>query len=135
MYLGNPKLSPAALKALLIWLYTERLDVAIEEVEPLLAVMRRCRLRHMSACILKERRTLRYYFKSTRKDEAGPRRWACQADSAHSDSFASCPTNAAAGFVSQVQVQLEAQSPVRSQQAAHLMLLLPTCTEEAWPPR
>ena len=56
-------------------MYTERLDVAIEEVEPVLRVLRKCRLKHMVACVLKERRTLRYYFKSTRKDEAGPRRY------------------------------------------------------------
>lgn len=73
VHLGHPRLSPAALKALLIWMYTERLDIAIEEVDPLLAVMRKCKLKHMVQCILKERRTLRYYFKSTRKDEA-PRR-------------------------------------------------------------
>ena len=74
VHLGNPGLSPAALKAVLVFMYTERLDVAIEEVEPVLRVLRKCRLKHMVACVLKERRTLRYYFKSTRKDEAGPRR-------------------------------------------------------------
>lgn len=73
VHLGHPKLSPLGLKALLVWMYTERLDVAIEEVDPLLALMRKCKLKHMVQCILKERRTLRYYFKSTRKDEA-PRR-------------------------------------------------------------
>ena len=78
LHLGHPKLSSSALKALLVWMYTERLDVAIEEVDPLLAVIRKCRLKHMAQCILKERRTLRYYFKSTRKDEA-PRRSVSQA--------------------------------------------------------
>ena len=75
VHLGNPGLSPAALKAVLVFMYTERLDVGIEEVEPVLRVLRKCRLKHMVACVLKERRTLRYYFKSTRKDEAGPRRY------------------------------------------------------------
>ena len=74
VHLGNPALSPAALKAVLVFMYTERLDVAIEEVEPVLRVMRKCRLKHMVPCILKERRTLRYHSKSLRKDEAGPRR-------------------------------------------------------------
>ena len=55
-------------------MYTERLDVGIEEVEPVLRVLRKCRLKRMVACVMKERRTLRYYFKSTRKDDAGPRR-------------------------------------------------------------
>lgn len=73
VHLGHPRLSPLALKALLVWMYTERLDVGIEEVDALLAVMRKCKLKHMVQCILKERRTLRYYFKSTRKDDA-PRR-------------------------------------------------------------
>ena len=75
VHLGNPGLSPAALKAVLVFMYTERLDVGIEEVEPVLRVLRKCRLKRMVACVMKERRTLRYYFKSTRKDEAGPRRF------------------------------------------------------------
>ena len=74
VHLGHPGLSPAALKAVLVFMYTERLDVGIEEVEPVLRVLRKCRLKRMVACVMKERRTLRYYFKSTRKDEAGPRR-------------------------------------------------------------
>lgn len=75
VHLNNPALSPAALKAVLVFLYTERLDVGIEEVEAVLKVLRKCRLKRMVACVMKERRTLRYYFKSTRKDEAGPRRF------------------------------------------------------------
>lgn len=74
VHLGNAALSPAALKAVLVFMYTERLDVSIEEVEPVLRVLRKCRLKRMVACVRKERRTLRYYFKSTRKGEAGPRR-------------------------------------------------------------
>ena len=74
VHLGHPGLKAAALKAVLVFMYTERLDVGIEEVESVLRVLRKCRLKHMVACVMKERRTLRYYFKSTRKDEAGPRR-------------------------------------------------------------
>lgn len=74
VHLGHPGLKPAALKAVLVFMYSERLDVGIEEVESVLRVLRKCRLKHMVACVMKERRTLRYYFKSTRKDEAGPRR-------------------------------------------------------------
>lgn len=74
VHLGDPALSPAALKAVLVFIYTERLDVSIEEVEPVLKVLRNCRLKRMVACVKKERRTLRYYFKSIRKGEAGPRR-------------------------------------------------------------
>jgi len=73
VHLGNPRLSPAALKAVLVFMYTERLDVGIEEVEPVLRVMCKCRLKHMVPCIEKEIRTLRYH-KSSRKEEAGPRR-------------------------------------------------------------
>ncbi len=82
VHLGSPALSAAALKAVLVFMYTERLDVGIEEVEPVLRVMRKCRLKHMVPCIQKERRTLRYHSKSVRKDEAGPRRSAA-AVSAH----------------------------------------------------
>ncbi|KAL3139201.1 hypothetical protein ABBQ32_005972 [Trebouxia sp. C0010 RCD-2024] len=78
VHLGNAALSPAALKAVLVFMYTERLDVSIEEVEPVLRVLRKCRLKRMVACVRKERRTLRYYFKSTRKGEAGPRRFVLQ---------------------------------------------------------
>ena len=74
VHLGNPALSPAALKAVLVFLYTERLDVGIEEVEPVLRVMRKCRLKHMIPCILKEIRTLRYHKSTRSKEEAGPRR-------------------------------------------------------------
>ncbi len=82
VHLGSPALSAAALKAVLVFMYTERLDVGIEEVEPVLRVMRKCRLKHMVPCVQKERRTLRYHSKSVRKDEAGPRRSAA-ALSAH----------------------------------------------------
>ncbi|DBA84084.1 hypothetical protein WJX77_009279 [Trebouxia sp. C0004] len=78
IHLGSPALSAAALKAVLVFMYTERLDVGIEEVEPVLRVMRKCRLKHMVPCIQKERRTLRYHSKSLRKDEAGPRRFVLQ---------------------------------------------------------
>ena len=83
VHLGSPALSAAALKAVLVFMYTERLDVGIEEVEPVLRLMRKCRLKHMVPCIQKERRTLRYHSKSLRKDEAGPRRSAAAAVSAH----------------------------------------------------
>ncbi|DBA71696.1 TPA: hypothetical protein ACH3X2_001145 [Trebouxia sp. C0005] len=78
VHLGSPALSAAALKAVLVFMYTERLDVGIEEVEPVLRLMRKCRLKHMVPCIQKERRTLRYHSKSLRKDEAGPRRFVLQ---------------------------------------------------------
>ena len=83
VHLGSPALSAAALKAVLVFMYTERLDVGIEEVDPVLRVMRKCRLKHMVPCVQKERRTLRYHSKSVRKDEAGPRRSAAAALSAH----------------------------------------------------
>ncbi len=83
VHLGSPALSAAALKAVLVFMYTERLDVGIEEVDPVLRVMRKCRLKHMVPCVQKERRTLRYHSKSVRKDEAGPRRSAAAALYAH----------------------------------------------------
>ena len=83
VHLGSPALSAAALKAVLVFMYTERLDVGIEEVDPVLRVMRKCRLKHMVPCVQKERRTLRYHSKSVRKDEAGPRRSVAAALSAH----------------------------------------------------
>ena len=83
VHLGSPALSATALKAVLVFMYTERLDVGIEEVDPVLRVMRKCRLKHMVPCVQKERRTLRYHSKSVRKDEAGPRRFAAAALSAH----------------------------------------------------
>lgn len=83
VHLGSPALSAAALKAVLVFMYTERLDVGIEEVEPVLRVMRKSCLKHMIPCVQKERGTLRYHSKSVRKDEAGPRRSAPAALSAH----------------------------------------------------
>lgn len=53
--------------------YTERLDVAMEDVEAVLQVARKCKLRAVVRAITEEQRTLKYYFKSTRLDEA-PRR-------------------------------------------------------------
>ena len=71
--LKNAALSAAALKAVLAFMYTERLDVAIEEVDAVLRVARKCRMHAMVKAIGEEMRTLKYYFKSTRRDEA-PRR-------------------------------------------------------------
>lgn len=74
--LRSVELSAAALKAVLAFLYTERLDVAIEDVEAVLRVARKCKLRAVVRAITEEQRTLKYYFKSTRRDE-GPRRHDC----------------------------------------------------------
>ena len=71
--LKNAALSAAALKAVLAFMYTERLDVAIEEVDAVLRVARKCRMHAVVKAIGEEMRTLKYYFKSTRRDEA-PRR-------------------------------------------------------------
>ncbi|BDA48677.1 Ankyrin repeat and BTB/POZ domain-containing protein 1 [Coccomyxa sp. Obi] len=75
--LKSAELSAAALKAVLAFLYTERLDVAIEDVEAVLRVARKCKLRAVVRAITEEQRTLKYYFKSTRRDE-GPRRFVLQ---------------------------------------------------------
>ena len=72
--LKNAALSAAALKAVLAFMYTERLDVAIEEVDAVLRVARKCRMHAVVKAIGEEMRTLKYYFKSTRRDEA-PRRF------------------------------------------------------------
>ncbi|CAK0738830.1 hypothetical protein CVIRNUC_001099 [Coccomyxa viridis] len=75
--LKNAALSAAALKAVLAFMYTERLDVAIEEVDAVLRVARKCRMHAVVKAIGEEMRTLKYYFKSTRRDEA-PRRFVLQ---------------------------------------------------------
>ena len=54
-------------------MYTERLDVAIEEVDAVLRVAKKCKMHAVVKAIGEEMRTLKYYFKSTRRDEA-PRR-------------------------------------------------------------
>ena len=72
--LKNAALSAAALKAVLAFMYTERLDVAIEDVDAVLRVARKCRMHAVVKAIGDEMRTLKYYFKSTRRDEA-PRRY------------------------------------------------------------
>ena len=64
----------SSLKAVLAFMYTERLDVAIEEVDAVLRVARKCRMHAVVKAIGEEMRTLKYYFKSTRRDEA-PRRF------------------------------------------------------------
>ena len=73
MNLKNAALSAAALKAVLAFMYTERLDVAIEEVDAVLRVAKKCKMHAVVKAIGEEMRTLKYYFKSTRRDEA-PRR-------------------------------------------------------------
>jgi len=45
----------------------------MEDVEAVLRVARKCKLRAVVRAITEEQRTLKYYFKSTRRDEA-PRR-------------------------------------------------------------
>lgn len=65
---------PAALKAILVFLYTERLDIAIEDVDAVLRIAKKCKLRAVVRAIKEEQGTLKYYFKSTRRDEA-PRRY------------------------------------------------------------
>ena len=71
--LKNAALSAAALKAVLAFMYTERLDVAIEDVDAVLRVAKKCKMHAVVKAIGDEMRTLKYYFKSTRRDEA-PRR-------------------------------------------------------------
>ena len=73
VHLRSAELSAVALKAVLAFMYTERLDVAIEDVEAVLRVAKKCKLRAVMRAITEEQRTLKYYFKSTRRDEA-PRR-------------------------------------------------------------
>ena len=55
-------------------MYTERLDVAIEDVDAVLRVAKKCKMHAVVKAIGDEMRTLKYYFKSTRRDEA-PRRY------------------------------------------------------------
>ena len=74
--LVNSALSAAALKAILAFLYTERVDIAMADVDAFLRVAKRCRLHALVKAVGEELRTLKYYFKSTRRDEA-PRRCAC----------------------------------------------------------
>ena len=71
--LKNAALSATALKAVLAFMYTERLDVAIEDVDAVLRVAKKCKMHAVVKAIGDEMRTLKYYFKSTRRDEA-PRR-------------------------------------------------------------
>ena len=72
--LKNAALSATALKAVLAFMYTERLDVAIEDVDAVLRVAKKCKMHAVVKAIGDEMRTLKYYFKSTRRDEA-PRRY------------------------------------------------------------
>ena len=67
------RMSPNALRALLVWTYTERLDVGMSEVEAVRRVAKRCKLKALSAALDNEQRTYKYYFKTLRKEEA-PRR-------------------------------------------------------------
>ena len=73
VWLANERLQPAALKAVLAFLYTERLDIAMADVEPVKEVAAKCKLTALQASIDAELRTLKYYFKTTRREEA-PRR-------------------------------------------------------------
>ncbi|CAL5223847.1 g6430 [Coccomyxa viridis] len=75
--LKNAALSATALKAVLAFMYTERLDVAIEDVDAVLRVAKKCKMHAVVKAIGDEMRTLKYYFKSTRRDEA-PRRFVLQ---------------------------------------------------------
>lgn len=60
---------------LMLAFYTERLDVAIEDVDAVLRVAKKCKMHAVVKAIGDEMRTLKYYFKSTRRDETAPRRW------------------------------------------------------------
>ncbi len=54
-------------------MYTERLDIAMADVAAVKEVAQKCRLEALLTSIEAELRTLKYYFKTTRREEA-PRR-------------------------------------------------------------
>lgn len=66
-------LHPAAIRCLLVWLYTERLDVGIGDVPAAKRLAKRARCKELVAALEAEQRTLKYYFKTVRKEEQ-PRR-------------------------------------------------------------
>ncbi|KAK9818730.1 hypothetical protein WJX74_005054, partial [Apatococcus lobatus] len=77
VWLANERLQPATLKAVLAFLYTERLDIAMADVAAVKEVAAKCKLAALQASIDAELRTLKYYFKTTRREEA-PRRFVLQ---------------------------------------------------------
>ncbi|KAK9830010.1 hypothetical protein WJX72_009170 [[Myrmecia] bisecta] len=73
VHLVESALQPLALKAVLAFLYTERLDFPTSDLDAVLRVVRKCCLADLAAAIRKEMTTVKYYFKTTHREEA-PRR-------------------------------------------------------------
>lgn len=71
--LSHAGLSPAALRAFLRWLYTERVDIPIDEAPGLRLIAHKCHVDVLVQLIEKELKSIRFYFKSTRLDGAPPR--------------------------------------------------------------
>ena len=65
---------PSALKAVLVWMYTERLEIGIDDVEAVKRIAKKCKLKSLVEALVAEQRTLRYYFKTVKREEQ-PRRY------------------------------------------------------------
>ena len=65
--------NPNAIRSLLVWMYTDRLESSISDVEAIKRLAKRCRLSGLRQAIENEQRTLKYYFKTVRREEQ-PRR-------------------------------------------------------------
>ncbi|KAK9821294.1 hypothetical protein WJX81_002004 [Elliptochloris bilobata] len=78
VWLRPSSLTPSAVRSLAAFLYTDRLDAPVEDAEVLVRAARRLGLREAAAAFAAERRTLQYYFKSTRLNDAVPRRFVLQ---------------------------------------------------------
>lgn len=75
--LNSPNLSLKALHAVLGFLYTERLDADMADMDAVQQVVRKCKLASLDAAIQSELRTFRLNFKTARKERA-PRRFTLQ---------------------------------------------------------
>ena len=70
LYLSNPN----AFRSLIVWMYTDRLEASMSDVEAIKRLAKRCRLTALRQVIENEQRTLKYYFKTVRREEQ-PRRY------------------------------------------------------------
>ena len=70
--------SPNAFCSLIGWMYTERLEAHMSDVEAIKRLAKRCRLTGLRQVIESEQRTLRYYdhLKAVRRDQS--RRYAAE---------------------------------------------------------
>lgn len=64
---------PSALKSLLVWFYTERLEMSISDVDAVKRLAKRCGLKMLVKALVEEQGTLKFSYKTIRREEQ-PRR-------------------------------------------------------------